>query len=90
LQEEGLDTVEANRALGFEDDLRNYAIAAHILRDLGVQSVRLMTNNPDKIKQLESYGIPVKERVSIQIEANAEDRCYLETKQNKMNHLTDY
>jgi len=90
LQEGGLDTVEANRALGFGDDLRNYAISAHILRDLGVRSVRLMTNNPDKIKQLDSYGIILAERVPIQIAANAEDRCYLETKQKRMHHLTDY
>jgi len=90
LQDNGLDTVEANHALGFEDDLRNYAVAAHMLKDLGCDTIRLLTNNPDKMTQMERYGIRVSERVPIQIEANAADRFYLETKQKKMNHLLDY
>ena len=90
LQDKGLDTVEANRALGFEVDLRNYAIAAQILRDLGRSQVRLLTNNPDKIEQLTRYGIAVPERVPIEMEANPDDLFYLQTKQNKMRHITSY
>ena len=90
LQDKGLDTVEANHALGFGDDLRNYAIAAQILRELGQSQVRLMTNNPDKIEQLTRCGISVLERVPIQMEANPADLFYLQTKQNKMRHLVSY
>ncbi|MCL2568911.1 MAG: bifunctional 3,4-dihydroxy-2-butanone-4-phosphate synthase/GTP cyclohydrolase II [Oscillospiraceae bacterium] len=90
LQDKGLDTVEANHALGFGDDLRNYAVAAQMLRDLGHAEVRLMTNNPDKIDQLTAYGITVQERVPIQMEANPADLGYLRTKQEKMGHLVDY
>jgi len=89
LQEQGLDTVEANRALGFADDLRNYAPAAAMLRSLGVQSLRLMTNNPDKIAQLTDFGIPVTSRVPIEIPANRHDIRYLRTKQRRMGHLLD-
>ncbi|MCL2368004.1 MAG: GTP cyclohydrolase II [Oscillospiraceae bacterium] len=90
LQDEGLDTVEANHALGFDDDLRNYAVAAMILRDLGHTNLRLMTNNPDKVEQLEVYGISTAERVPIQTEADACALPYLKTKQSKMRHMLDY
>lgn len=89
LQEQGLDTVDANRALGFPDDLRNYAPAAAMLRALGVRSLRLMTNNPDKIAQLTDFGIPVTSRVSIEIPANRHDIRYLRTKRHRMGHLLD-
>ena len=86
LQDQGLDTVEANHALGFPADLREYGISAQILKDLGVRSVRLMTNNPDKVRSLEGYGIEVVERVPLEIGANPSNRRYLETKRTKMGH----
>ena len=89
LQEEGLDTVEANHALGFPDDLREYYTAAQMLEELGVTSIDLMTNNPDKIAQLEASGIQVANRVSIEMVANPDDENYLVTKKVKMGHLLD-
>ncbi len=86
-QEEGLDTVEANVALGFAPDLRDYGEGAQILGDLGIRRVRLMTNNPCKIKGLDGYGLEIVERVPIVIPANAHDRRYLDTKREKMGHL---
>lgn len=87
LQEQGLDTVEANIKLGFAPDLREYGIGAQILRDLGVTQMQLMTNNPRKIKGLEGYGIEVVERVPIQMPANDSNRRYLKAKADKMGHL---
>lgn len=90
LQDQGLDTVEANHALGFPDDLRNYSVAAQILKCMGIADLRLMTNNPDKMEQLTQYGINVSERVPIQVEANPSDIFYLRTKQAKMRHIINY
>ena len=86
-QEEGMDTVEANVALGFAPDLRVYGEGAQILTDLGIRQLRLMTNNPCKIAGLEGYGLEIVERVPIVIPANAHDRRYLDTKKTKMGHL---
>jgi len=90
LQDEGADTVEANEKLGFPADLRDYGIGAQILRDLGVRSMRLMTNNPRKIVGLESYGLVIEGRVPLQMEPNLSNTKYLQTKKARMGHLLDH
>jgi GTP cyclohydrolase II len=87
LQDQGYDTVDANLALGHQPDLRDYTIAARILEDLGVRSVRLLTNNPGKITRLEELGIPVVERVPLESTIYADNAYYLFTKAQRMNHL---
>ena len=87
LQDNGMDTLEANIALGFKGDLREYYIGAQILRDLEIKSLELLTNNPDKIYQLEDYGMEIIRRIPIEIDANKYDRFYLKTKQERMGHL---
>ena len=87
LQEQGLDTVEANLALGLPEDLRDYRVAAEMLLDLGVRRARLLTNNPAKIEGLERYGVRVVERVPLGISPNPSNLAYLQTKREKMGHL---
>ena len=89
LQDHGLDTVDANRVLGFPADLRTYKCAACVLRVLGVKSIRLMTNNPAKIEQLESYGVRVSSRIPFQIPATSQSLRYLQTKKDRLAHLLD-
>jgi 3,4-dihydroxy 2-butanone 4-phosphate synthase/GTP cyclohydrolase II len=86
LQEEGLDTVEANIELGFKMDERDYGVGAQILRDLGVRKIRLMSNNPKKRKGLIGYGLEIVENVQLQVEPNPHNTAYLKTKREKMGH----
>lgn len=86
LQDEGLDTVEANQKLGLPVDRRDYGVGAHIIRDLGLRRLRILTNNPKKVNRLEVYGIEVVEQLGIEIEANEHSRPYLQTKKAKLGH----
>jgi 3,4-dihydroxy 2-butanone 4-phosphate synthase/GTP cyclohydrolase II len=87
LQDQGDDTVEANKRLGFGADLRNYGIGAQILRDLGLSSIRIMTNNPRKLVGLEGYGLEIVERVPLETDPTLENKSYLDAKRNKLGHL---
>ncbi|MBU0481171.1 MAG: bifunctional 3,4-dihydroxy-2-butanone-4-phosphate synthase/GTP cyclohydrolase II [Proteobacteria bacterium] len=89
LQDEGMDTVEANKKLGFKADLRDYGIGAQILRDLGIRKMKLITNNPKKIVGLEGYGLKVTGRLAIEIEPDSENRKYLQCKKDKLGHMLD-
>lgn len=89
LQDAGYDTYDANLALGFKADERDYAVPAAMLKKLGVKSVRLLTNNPEKVAELERHGIPVTERVRHELPANDHDRAYLETKKERFGHFLE-
>ena len=88
-QEEGLDTVEANKRLGFAPDLRHFGIGAQVLHDLGVRQIRLLTNNPRKVIGLDGYGLKIVERVPIQMPAGEHNAAYLKAKRDKLGHLLD-
>lgn len=87
LQDRGLDTIDANTVLGFEPDERDYRVPAEMLKKIGVKTVRLMTNNPDKVSQLERYGVPVSERVHHELPPHQHDRSYMETKKERFGHI---
>lgn len=90
LQDNGMDTLDANLALGFPADMREYYIGAQILRELGCKTLRLLTNNPDKVYGLSGFGLEIKERIPIQMDATAFDLFYLKTKRDRMGHILDY
>jgi 3,4-dihydroxy 2-butanone 4-phosphate synthase/GTP cyclohydrolase II len=89
LQDEGLDTVEANQRLGFAPDLRDYGIGALILKDLGLSRIRFMTNNLTKVVGLQGFGLEIAERIPLEVEPNGENKRYLQTKKEKLNHVFD-
>ncbi len=90
LQEEGLDTVEANEQLGFAPDLRDYGIGAQILKDLGISKMKLLTNNPRKIAGLKGYDLEVTDRVALQMPHNKNNEDYLKTKKSKLGHMLHF